>query len=182
LTVVLSLLAGCSDKAAGPSNATTPAATTTSASAGSSPSESSTPSSSTDKATAGALAAYRGMWADMVAASRTSDYKSPLLAQHASGAALTQIVRSLYSDQQKGLVSRGEPVLHPRAGESDLTASPQRVVVEDCADSRNWLRYSKTTGKLADSPGGNRHISADVRGVAGTWKVVDFQVRGVGTC
>ena len=32
-----------------------------------------------------ALAAYRAMWADMVIASRTADYQSPLLPQHASG-------------------------------------------------------------------------------------------------
>jgi hypothetical protein len=122
------------------------------------------------------------MWADMVAASRTSDYRSPLLARHATGAALTQIVRSLYLDQQKGLVSRGEPILHPRVGQADLTASPQRVVVEDCADSRNWLHYTKSGGLADNTPGGSRHISADVRGVAGVWKVVDFQVRDIGSC
>src|SRR3712207_8780642 len=35
-----------------------------------------------------ALAAYRGMWQDMVVAARTSDYQSPLLARHATGPAL----------------------------------------------------------------------------------------------
>lgn len=140
------------------------------------------PLPSTSPEVAAALDAYRGMWADMVIASRTSDYRSPLLAQHATGSALRQIVHSLYLDHKKGLVSRGEPVLHPRVGSADLASAPMRVVVEDCADSRNWLLQKKSGGLADDTPGGNRHISADVRGGATGWKVVDFQVREVGSC
>jgi hypothetical protein len=140
------------------------------------------PTSTTAAAKAEALDAYRGMWQDMVVAARTSDYQSPLLARHATGSALRQLVDSLYAAQQQGVVTKGQPVLHPRVGESDLNARPARVVVEDCGDSRNWLQYKKSGEPANDQPGGNRHISADVRLVNGSWKVFDFRVREIGSC
>jgi hypothetical protein len=35
------------------------------------------------------IADYRTMWADLVTAAESSDFQSPLLSQHATGAALT---------------------------------------------------------------------------------------------
>ena len=63
--------------------------------------------------TAAALAAYRDMWADMVMASRTSDYQSAFLPDHASGAALSLLVHGLYLNGLHGVVTKGTPVLHP---------------------------------------------------------------------
>jgi hypothetical protein len=147
------------------------------------PSGSATSASSDEEtAKAKALEAYRGMWADMSTAGKTSDYKSPLLARHATGNALKQIVQSLYLDSKDGVVGRGEPALNPRVGSADVRKQPARVVVEDCADSTKWLRYDSKSGELADTPGGRRHISADVRGLDGSWKVVDFRVRRIGSC
>lgn len=155
--------------------------TTTSAAPGVSSSPSASVSAE-DAARREAVAAYRGMWADMAAAGESADHKSPLLARHATGAALTQIVQSLYTQAQKGQVSRGQPVLHPRAGEVDLSTTPAKVLVEDCADSSGWLLYTRDGKKVNDAPGGRRSISADVRGTGTTWRVVDFRVRGVGSC
>jgi hypothetical protein len=54
-----------------------------------------------------ALAAYRAMWEDMATAAKTADYRSPLLAQHAAGAALSILVRGLYTDKRTGIVVKG---------------------------------------------------------------------------
>ena len=61
----------------------------------------------------GPLAAYRAMWADLVTAARTSNFQSPRLSQHATGQALTLFVQGLARDQLHGIVTRGEPLLHP---------------------------------------------------------------------
>ena len=45
------------------------------------------------------LTAYRGMWDDLVTAARTSDYRSPGPADHATGDALTLFVQGLDRDQ-----------------------------------------------------------------------------------
>lgn len=176
LSVALGACSGTSDTD-GPGKP--PAATAATPSVSTSPSAS---ESAEDAARRRALAAYRGMWADMAAAGESADHRSPLLARHATGAALTQIVQGLYVQAQKGQVSRGQPVLHPTADEVDLSATPAKVVVQDCADSSNWLLYTRDGKKVDDAPGGRRRISADVRGTGEVWRVVDFRVRAVGTC
>lgn len=140
------------------------------------------PPSTTATGAEAALEAYRAMWQDMVVAARTSDYQSPLLARHATGSALRQLADSLYADRQQGVVTRGQPVLRPRIGESDPNVQPPRAVIEDCADSRNWLQYKESGERADDEPGGNRHISADVRLLNGSWMVFDFRVREIGSC
>jgi hypothetical protein len=140
-------------------------------------------SSATPSGEVDAVAAYRGMWQDMVVAARTSDYQSPLLARHATGPALAQIVRSLYLDKKDGIVTKGEPVLNPKVTEKALDAEPPRVTVEDCGDSTKWLKYRVSTGQLKDDvPGGRQHIAATVVRTEGQWKVLGFAVSGVGTC
>jgi hypothetical protein len=140
-------------------------------------------SSPTPSGEGDALATYRGMWQDMVVAARTSDYQSPLLARHAAGPALAQIVQSLYRDKKSGLVTKGQPVLNPKVFEAALAADPPRVIVEDCGDSTNWLKYRVSTGQLQDDdPGGRRLIKATVVSTGGQWKVVGIEVGGIGTC
>ncbi|KAA2246002.1 hypothetical protein F0L68_40915, partial [Solihabitans fulvus] len=55
-----------------------------------------------DRAKQDALAAYRGMWQDFVAAGTTSDWQTPRRGQHATGIALTNMSRSLYADHYNG--------------------------------------------------------------------------------
>lgn len=146
------------------------------------------PASSTvlpaDTAREGAVSAYRAMWADFVAAGKTSDWRSPALGQHSTGVALDKLTRSLRSDQDKGLVTKGSPTLNPKVSTVDQTADPQKVTITDCGDSTNALKYRKDNGQLADDvPGGRRLIDAIVEKQAdGTWKVTDFGVHDLGTC
>ncbi len=178
LAVVLA--AGCSTTSSGTTgpSSTRPSAASTSPSAGSS-----TPSPAPATPQEKALAAYRGMWTDMAAAAVTSDYKSALLGRHASGDALLKIKQSLYSDKQTGLVTKGQPVLDPRAQGVSTSGGLTRVSVVDCADASHWLKYKAATGTLQDNvPGGRHAVTAQVVGENGSWVVVQFLVRPVGTC
>lgn len=131
-----------------------------------------------------AVSAYRGMWEGFADAGATSDQDSQLLGQHAAGAALDKLKRSLRSDREKGLVSKGKPVLDPKTSDVQTADVPTRVVITDCGDSTNWLKYRKDSDLLADDvPGGRRLIKAAVdKQPDGTWKVSDYAVHEIGSC
>lgn len=176
IALMAGLLSGCSG------GGRESAAPSTAGSSASSAIVSPTPTAEAE-ARSDALAAYRGMWADMASAATTSDNKSPLLARHATGAALAQIVESLYSDKKSGLISRGAPSLNPQVASLDIGKQPANVVISDCGDDSKWLKYRKSTGKLQNKQVGGRHrIHANVYGLNGSWKVVSFQLEDVGTC
>lgn len=102
-------------------------------------------------AKAAVLAAYRAFWADVVAASATSDAASPRLAQHATGAELAALRTRLAADKRAGRVARGAPRLLKTA----LAAlGPKSATVRDCMDSNRWLFYDAKTGALRDKPSG----------------------------
>lgn len=124
------------------------------------------------------------MWQDMAQAGTTADWRSPQLAAHATGDALSAMSRVLYADHLNGLVSKGAPKNHPKVTSATPVAQPTTVMIQDCGDSRHWLQYRKDTGKLADAtPGGRRAIAAEVKKQAdGTWKVTRFAVEGLGSC
>jgi hypothetical protein len=140
--------------------------------------------SSTDDARHRAIAAYMAMWSDVAVAAATSDWRSPRLAQHASGDALSALSRALFSDHQRGLVSRGEPSNDPSVSSATPPDEPTAVLLSDCGNSTRWLKYDAKTGEVADdSPGGRRAITAEVKlDQGGSWKVTRFAVGGLGTC
>lgn len=131
-----------------------------------------------------ATAAYLGMWQDMADAAVTSDWQSPKLAQNATADALSRISRGLYADHFNGLVTKGHPINHPTVESVEPAAAPTTVNLVDCGDDSQWLKYRADTGQPAnDGPSGRRHINAMVKkAVDGSWKVVDFAIRDVGTC
>jgi hypothetical protein len=142
------------------------------------------PASPADVARQQAIAAYLGMWRDFADAATTSDWRSPTLAQNATGDALSTLSRGLYADHYNGLVSRGRPVNNPQVSYVDPVDSPTTVVISDCGDSTNWTKYRADNGQPAnDGPSGRRQINAIVKkAVDGSWKVTDFGVQAVGTC
>ncbi|TCO62924.1 hypothetical protein [Actinocrispum wychmicini] len=136
-----------------------------------------------DRAKQDALASYRGMWQDFVSAGTTSDWQSPKLGEHATGIALTNLTHGLRTDSDSGLVTKGQPILNPTVSSVDPSDNPSKIVVSDCGDSSQWLKYRADNGQLADTPGGRRLINAIVeRQVDGVWRVSDFGVHDLGTC
>lgn len=130
----------------------------------------------------GPLDAYRAMWADLVSAARTSDYQSTLLSQHASGQLLTLFVQGLARDQLHGIVTRGQPVLHPVVTSLSPADDPTKANVTDCFDDTHWLEYRTAGGLAKNTPGGRRATTAQLVKHAGTWKVTQLVVGKTGTC
>ncbi len=131
-----------------------------------------------------AVEAYLGMWRDVAAVAATSDWRSPRLAEHATGDALSVLSRQLYADHYNGLISKGAPSNSPLAQSVDSQYEPKTVVISDCSDASTWLKYRADTGKPADDePGGKHRIHAEVTlAVDGSWRVTRFAVDGTGSC
>lgn len=131
-----------------------------------------------------AVAAYTGMWEDYAAAAETSNWQDPRLSQHATGIALTNITRGLYTAKTNGVVSRGRPKLDPQLSSVEPSTAPTKVIIADCGDSTDWTQVRADTGAPADdTPGGRRQINAVVEKQAdNVWRVTDFGVHGVGSC
>jgi len=182
LIVTALVAAGCSS---GSPSDPAPADGGPSASRPASPPTTPSPSASpADAARRGAITAYLGMWEDMAAAGETSNWQDARLGQHATGTALTNVTRGLYTDKANGLVSKGRPKNTPQVSSVEPPSAPTKVIVADCGDSTNWLQYRVDNGQPADnSPGGRREINAVVeKQTDGAWRVTDFGVHGIGTC
>ncbi|HVV12102.1 hypothetical protein [Amycolatopsis sp.] len=171
------LVTACStNSATGPSTAgpTVSASETTSAAP--------TTVSTADEARQQATAAYIGMWQAMAKAGVTSDWQSPDLAKYATGDALGVISRSLYTDHLNGVVTKGAPTNNPQVSSVDPSGDPTTVMISDCGDSTNSLKY-KDGHLLNDTPGGKRAITAEVKKQPDrAWRVTRFAVEGLGSC
>lgn len=149
------------------------------------PSTSSRPSPHVQAAATTATAAYLGMWQAMARAAQTSDWASPELDEYATGLARASIIRSLYADHFRGVVTRGSPTNAPVVRSVEPAQDPTRVMIEDCGDSTHALKYHQGTDIPAgDGPGGGRRaiIAEVLREPDRTWRVNRFAVRGLGTC
>jgi hypothetical protein len=127
-----------------------------------------------------ALAAYTSMWADFVTAAQTADWKYPPLGEHATGAALAQMVHGLHGQRQKGLVTKGPP---PSFAPEIVKVASTSADVRDCVDDTHWVNYIAATGKLENNtPGGRRLVLAHVEARGGWWSVTGYSVGAVGSC
>lgn len=122
------------------------------------------------------------MWADEVAAARTADYQSPLLAHHAAGAALSLLIRGLYSYRLQHLVIKGQLVTHPVVTSLSPPGAPTEATVLDCSDDTHWLVYRAAGGLENNIPGGRRRVTAVVRDLGGVWKVTQLNTGAEGSC
>ncbi|MEU4889513.1 MULTISPECIES: hypothetical protein [Streptomyces] len=125
-----------------------------------------------------AVATYRAMWDDAVAAAATSDAKHPRLHAHASAGALELLRYMMSENRKKGLVAKGRLHLDPEVEKSQAT----RVVIRDCADATGWLRYAEDGELENDVPGGHHRVDATVRQRSGMWRVEDLYLHEAGTC
>jgi hypothetical protein len=131
-----------------------------------------------------AVAAYRQMWSNFAIAGKTSDWQSSSLGRYATGIALTKLSQSLHGDHDKGIVTKGEPVLNPSVSTVEPQDNPMKITIADCGDSTQFLKYRKDNDALVDDkPGGRHRINATVEKQAdGSWKVSDYGVHDVGSC
>jgi hypothetical protein len=130
-----------------------------------------------------ALAAYRGMIADWVAAGLTSNYQDPALAHHMSGSALSWVTRHLAVEQSEGAVEKGTPVLkNVSFGQQAPASDPTEIVINSEFIDTNWLEYT-TDGHLYNStPGGCHKTQVLAVDQSGTWKIDQLAMNAAGTC
>lgn len=130
-----------------------------------------------------ALAAYIGMWQAMAKAGEVPDPDAPELRQHAADRALARLVSVLVTYRETGVVTRGAPITSARVTGASPADAPTEVTIADCGDSTNWTKHKKATGELIqDDPRGRRNITAMVKPIDGSWKVVSFDVGDIGSC
>jgi hypothetical protein len=129
-----------------------------------------------------ALSAYLGMWHAYMAASRTADYQSPSLAHYAAGGALSVLMHGLYKNFRNGVVTRGNPVFHPKVKVSTSNGQPFQATVTDCADTSHWADYYKSGKPAPDGRRGRHRIFAELQPFDGVWKVTLLVVEKEGTC
>jgi hypothetical protein len=141
------------------------------------PAASRAPASTQPASQAAVLAAYRAYWNDVIAAGKTADWRSPRLADHATGQAL-QTVRDHYRQlRAEGLVDRGTVTLHPR-----VTALQDDIAtIQDCTDTSKFLKYDAKTGALRDTAIPELDsIVITLKRIKGAWIVT--QTAGRGKC
>lgn len=171
--------------ACSPATSSSPAQSGTPAGAdASSPTEASAPAPEPPGGEEAALTAYRGMWQTFADAAATGDWTSARMAQFATGEALSTLTQGVKADHDRGWISRGQPVLNPSVKAVTPAHDPKEVLVLDCGDSTNWIRYESGSGRpVPDDPRGRRRIEAIVTKQGdGAWRVVKFAVSGIGTC
>jgi hypothetical protein len=130
-----------------------------------------------------ALAAYQGMISDWVQAALTSNYQDPILSDHMSGSALSQITGHLFIEQTEKVVVRGTPqLLDITYGQMVPASNPTEVLINSCFDAKSWLEYTTDGHLYNDVPGGRHKAQALVTDQGGTWKVDQYASQPVGTC
>lgn len=166
-------LAGCfgnSDAREAPApTATTPLTTMTA------PTTTAAPS---DQREAAVLAAYRAFWDDLIAVGATADWRSPRLADHATGKALAAAQATYRLLHRRGLVARGTVTVRAKV----LSIKGNTATLYDCNSTAHFLAYDRATGKLRDTSSGrsNGKTVTLVR-MSGAWKVANT-VTEVGKC
>lgn len=137
-----------------------------------------TASATPDAAHDEALAAYQGMWRDLVAVSAAPDPDSERLDDHATDGALELMKHGLRQAKKDKVVTKGTPVLAPEV----VSGTETSVVLRDCVDGRKWLQH-KLNGELKnDVPGSHRKADATVRRDGDSWKVSHLYLYEAGSC
>ncbi|MEV6523197.1 hypothetical protein AB0M43_14700 [Longispora sp. NPDC051575] len=173
LTVVLlPALAACGTNDPAPKPTTTTTASTAAKS----------PVNDIGTASKAAEDAYRNMWKAFISASRASNPNDPELARYASGHALDVLMRGLQQSKDQGLLGRGEVILRPSVSGLEPATAPTKAAVEDCVDTSGTAMYKADGSPYQDSLGGKRSMSASLELIDGSWKVVNFGLKAVGTC
>jgi hypothetical protein len=130
------------------------------------------------------MSGYRAMWHAYESAATRPNPDDPQLARYAAGTALHTLTNGLTMLREHGLKGTGSVAHTPEPTIAFPVHAPTEVVVSDCMDTAvSHLARTRSGPAYADSPGGHRLCLATVqRRPDGSWKVVTFAVRAVGTC
>jgi hypothetical protein len=126
------------------------------------------------------LAGYLAYWDAVVHAHAMANPNDPLLAQHASGAALTEVRGTITRNRIQKLSVRGTVTHQARV----LARSGDSATVDDCFDTKAWKAVDLTTGKsigdIPDNGTGRYRERTAMRQIGGNWLVTS--VKDTGSC
>lgn len=161
--VIAFVLTACSNGKAETSPTTTTRAPTTTTSE----------ASATEQAV---LRDYRGYWDAYLAASNPMNPENPVLAEHATGPALSTVQKAFLAFKDAGKVIRGTLDLAPRV----VSIDGDTAVVRDCYGDGTGV-YDAATGAREDTPSGKRHLATAMLHIeSGTWKMFRLADEGLG--
>ena len=129
-----------------------------------------------------ALAAYQGMWDDLVKVTNAPDADPAMLDAHASDRALQVLKYGLRQQRDEGVIGKGAPRLDPRVISAVPQGRPTTFTLRDCVDDTHWLQYLKSGVLKNEVPGGHHLADATIELKSGAWKVTYLYLHEVGTC
>ncbi|MFI6477620.1 hypothetical protein ACIBH1_06800 [Nonomuraea sp. NPDC050663] len=116
---------------------------------------------------------------DFAKAAETADHGPSTLRRYADDQALAVLINALRLNDEQNAIAQGEPKLNPTI----VSATPEKVVIEDCTDTSSVLLYNRKTGKpINDEPGGLRRIDATISRKEIGWKATKIRIWQVGSC
>jgi hypothetical protein len=150
-------------------------APTTAGRAASTTTASTTTTAATEDPKAAVLAAYRAFWDDVVAVGATADWRSPRLADHATGSALQQLRTQFRAVKAEGWIAKGNVKISPQVA----SVSGTKATIRDCVDTTRYGRYDPNAGQWIDQPGGQPDAErVQLVLTQGAWKVAETVVTG----
>ncbi len=132
-----------------------------------------------------ALAAYRGMWADLATIGQSEQgWKDPELGEYMTDKPLVDWSQTLANYAKLGQVSSGAPLIDPRVVKVDASSKPTQVEIADCFDSTKWITVSATTHRPVDSSPGVRERTEALLNLDtdGYWKATEQVFGKPGSC
>jgi hypothetical protein len=124
------------------------------------------------------LAGYLAYWDAVIHANATANPNDPALAQHASGAALTEARTTITRNRIQQLAVRGTVTHKARV----LARTGVSATVDDCYDSKDWkpveIKTGRDIGAIPDNGTGRYRDRYTMRQVAGMWLVVTRKTTG----
>ncbi|MFC9501525.1 hypothetical protein, partial [Streptomyces sp. NPDC056982] len=124
-----------------------------------------------------AVAAYKAMWEDAAAASRTSDPKHQRLGDHARGNALSLLRYMMEQNHKHGATGQGAASVAPIVVKSSKT----KVELLDCVDGSKWVQAEPNSSSDGIS-GGHYRTEATVVWASGKWRVSELYSGEAGSC
>ncbi|MFF7145715.1 hypothetical protein ACFZB5_31670 [Streptomyces nodosus] len=123
-----------------------------------------------------ALAAWRGMDAEMVEAYHVGKSSGTKLSAYAADKALSKIESELFQYRQAGVHFEGEPKSTAKVTAVDIQSTPQKATIAECLDTTGWKAMQG--GKNVTSPNQVQRytVTGSVRTIGTQWKVVDYVV------
>ncbi|MGW5257453.1 hypothetical protein ACWERW_31635 [Streptomyces sp. NPDC004012] len=129
-----------------------------------------------------ALAAWRGMDAEMVKAYHQGKSSDTRLSAYAADKALSKIESELFQYRRAGVHFEGHPKSTAQVTTVDVGSTPQTAGIHECLDTTDWKAMQGSKNVTSPNQVQRYTVTGSVRTIGSQWKVVDYQVDKERTC